>query len=239
MATETGVAGQPAYANPPILEASITIHIEPLAPDRFALLGRVGEKLGSGYHSCRLLSEYNAEYLDTSSASAGMVFSTDDGRLNVQARSDAFAFSQQTPYEGWESFLAEVRSAWEAYRAVVTPLSIRRLSVMYVNAVPFPFNIPLSDLFNTYPAIPNQSVLFNFLSMNYRIPIEEIPGGELSVLMMNLPHGEDSGRMLLANTFFFRVDKEESIWKAMPIIRKAKNSTFESQLKPILKERFK
>ena len=109
---------------------------------------------------------------------------------------------------------------------------------MYVNAVPFPFNIPLSELFNTYPAIPDQSVLFNFLSMNYRIPIDEIPGGEVAVLMMNLPRGEDSGMMLLANTFTFIVAEEESIWKAMPTIRKVKNSTFESQLKPILKERF-
>ena len=109
---------------------------------------------------------------------------------------------------------------------------------MYVNSIAFPLNIPLYELFNTYPAVPDKSTLFEFLSMNYRVAIEEVPHSFLSVLMMSLPRDPESGHMLLVNTFEFPVRKEDSLWATMPTIRKIKNSTFESQLKPALKETF-
>lgn len=238
MPSDPGTSGWPQYKHAPIVEASVTIYVDPLTPDHYAILGRVGEGLGPKYRVCRLLSDFNAEYLDVSSAVTGVVFSTEDGRENVQARSDGFAYSQQAPYEGWDKFLPEVRRAWEGYKSIVSPTELKRLSVMYVNLIQFPLGVPLSEFFNTYPVAPDPGTLFNSLTMNYRVAIPEIPGAEMSVLMVSLGRREHKGSVLLSNSFNFTVQKEEAVWAAMPVIRDIKNKTFESQLKPKIKVAF-
>jgi uncharacterized protein (TIGR04255 family) len=236
---EQGPASWPSYDKPPILEASLTIQIVPLEADRYALLGRVGDQLGPKFTKTQLLSEFNAKFIDVSGVASGMVYSTSDEKESVQARSDGFSFSKQAPYEGWDAFLPRAQEAWEAYKAVVSPIVPRVVSLKYVNNITFPLGIPLPELFNTYPTVPNSSALFDAISMFYKISISEIPGVQLSVLMTNLPASDNKGHMLLDNTLQFQSRDEGQIWPKMPQLRKLKNEIFESQLKPTLKEQFK
>jgi len=227
-----------SYATPPILEASITISISNLPPERYALLGMVGQKLGDAYPRAELLSEFRAGFLDLEPGTHGMAFTSRDGRCVVQARSDGFTFGQLKPYSGWDIFLDGAQSAWQAYKSVVSPIELRRLRVKYVNSIPFPLGIPLEKLFNTFPKMPDQSVLLESLSMHYRYAVEEIPRMIASVLMMNNGTPEESGRMLLDNTFTVPVRDDDDIWRLLPSIRKLKNDLFESQLTQSLKETF-
>lgn len=241
---EQGPTSWPSYDKPPILEASFTIQIEPLEAKRYALLGRVGERLGSRFTKTQLLSEFNSKFLDVSGAVSGMVYSTTDEKENVQARSDGFSFSRQAPYESWDVFLPRVQNAWEAYKAVVSPLVTKAVLLKYVNSITFPLGIPLRELFNTYPEMPDQSQLFDALSMFYRVTYAKMPDIHHSVFMTNLPIGkkaigEMKGRMLLDNTLEFNARDESEIWPRMPLLRKLKNEIFETQLKPVLKEQFK
>jgi uncharacterized protein (TIGR04255 family) len=242
---EQGPASWPSYDKPPILEASFTIQIEPLEAKRYALLGRVGERLGSRFTKTQLLEEFNSKFLDVSGAVSGMVYSTSDEKENVQARSDGFSFSRQAPYESWDVFLPQVQKTWEAYKAVVSPLVTKAVLLKYVNSITFPLGIPLHDLFNTYPAMPDQSQLFDAISLFYRVTYAKVPDIHHSVFMTNLPIGdkkalaEKKGRMLLDNTLQFNARDESEIWSRMPLLRKLKNEIFESQLKPVLKEQFK
>jgi uncharacterized protein (TIGR04255 family) len=231
-------AGSPHYARAPILEASITINVEPLPVERFAILGMVGEKLGASYPKAWVLSDFRSGYLEVSPGISGMVFATGDGRMIVQARSDGFSFSQREPYENWDTFLTAARGAWECYKLVVAPSKVLRLTIKYVNSIKFPTGVPLRQLFNTYPAAPDPDWLFESVSMHYRVSLSELPGLQLSVLMINNGTQEERGKMLIDNTFAIRVPNEDVIWEMMPAIRKIKNGIFESQLTPQLKATF-
>ncbi len=234
-----GPASWPAYEKPPILEASFTIQIAPLIPERYALLGLVRDKLGPKFTKTQLLSEFNNKFLDVSGAATGMVYTSTDEKESVQARSDGFSYSRQAPYEGWDAFLPGVQGAWEAFKAVVSPVVPRQISVKYVNSITFPLGVPLRELFNTYPAAPDPNQLFDAISMFYRVSLSEVPGLRLSVRMTNLPIGDSNGHMLLDNTFQFATADERQIWPLMPLLRKIKNDIFESQLMPVLKDKFK
>lgn len=234
-----GAASWPAYEKPPILEASLTIQIAPLQPERFALLGGVGARLNGDFSKTQLLAQFSSKYLDVSAAASGMVYSTPDDKETVQARSDGFSYSRQAPYLGWESFLPRAQEAWRAYVSVVSPLTLKSVLLKYVNSIMFPLGLPLHDLFNTYPAVPNPSQLFDAISMFYKLRPPEAPWVQLSVLMTNLPTSGTTGHMLLDNTLQFVVQNENDIWPRMPELRKLKNDIFESQLTPTLKEQFK
>ena len=169
----------------------------------------------------------------------GMVYLSADQRQGLQARTDGLSITQQAPYLGWEDLLARAREGWAVYRATIKPLGYKRLTVKYVNSVSFPLGIPLPDLFNTYPTAPDPDVLFEALSMHYRIPVDipfdGIKGASYSVLMVNLGSPEEMGKMLLDNTLSVPIGDEETLWNIMPAVRKIKNDLFESQLKPMLR----
>lgn len=236
--SEQGPSEWPSYASPPILEASFIIKIRPISTERFALLGRVGEMLGSKFPRAELLTDSKPKYLEVPSTVYGMVYTSEDESESVQARSDGFYFSRQAPYEGWRKFLEHARSAWGAYKEALSSLAIVEVQVRYVNSIPFPLGVPLHELFNTHPTYPDPSQLFDALTMFYRVTIQTEPRTELSVLMTNLPRGERYGYIMLDNTVSMTVTSESEVWEQIPTLRNIKNSVFESQLKPILKDQF-
>ena len=227
------------YDNAPIVEASFSVAVSALSPERLPLLGVVGKHLDSQYAKVRQLDELVNSRTEIPRDVIGIAFSTEDDRRTVQARSDGFTFSQQAPYDRWETFIEGARSSWEIYKNIVGPLTLRELSVKYVNIIEIPLGIPLRELFNTYPALPDSSTLLTSLSMYYQYDLAELPNTRLSVLMVSLGRGSGKGRVLLDNTVTARVSSEAAMWDALPPIRKIKNDMFEAQLSEKVKAEYK
>ena len=239
------------YRNPPILESTLTIDVDRIPVDRHAMLGRVDRNLDPSFTGVSTLSA--SGFSGTIASKVGIAFTTGDGKETVQATPDSLTFSCQAPYPGWDKFLARAQEAWAAYKAAVETVTARKCSVKYVNSIGIPINVPLRELFNTYPAIPEESPvqLFNAISMFYTMSITSLPGAELSVLMTSIqqnarftnpqsavPPPADGARILLDNTVTFRPSNEDEMWALMPEVRRVKNFAFESQLSPRLKEAF-
>jgi uncharacterized protein (TIGR04255 family) len=237
MSSDSGASEQLHYEHAPILEASVTIQIDPLPDDRQERLRDVGTNLGDKY-KVRKTSE-KGDDADDEPEIKKIAYLTEDEKHVVRAMPDGVTFSWQAPYDSWERFLPEVRRTWDCYSNAVGPVTVNELIVSYVNSIKIPIGVPLHDLFNTYPMLPNKDELLNELLMNYSIGLTD-PKGRLAVTMVwlgsrnpELPH------MLLSNRFNFAVSGEAEIWELMPRIRSIKNATFESQITPRLKETFK
>ena len=227
------------YENAPIVEAALTIGVHPLSLERYPLLGVVGKHLEKPFSKVRQLEDLAEDSSTVPKGVVGLVFSTEDSRKNIQARSDGFTFSQQAPYDRWETFVGDARSAWEIYKGVLDPLFVCELTVKYVNIIEIPLGIPLHELFNTYPTAPEASTLFSSLSMYYQFEVPELPKARLSVLMVSLGRSQGKGRILLDNTVAVPIPDEATMWTILPRIRKIKNDMFEAQLKPRLKAEYK
>ena len=211
MHLESAASASQQYGNPPILEASLTIHIVPIGPERHGLLGSVGQRLGKAFSKVEVLSDFQRGYIKPAAGAVGVVYTSEDDADSVQARSDGFSFSRQAPYEGWERFLPKAREAWLAYRDMVSPISIRAFSVKFINSISIPFGVPLPELFNTFPAYPNPSQLFDAITMSYKISLKEIDRAQLSVLMTNRPNAT----ILLDNTITVAARaSEDDIWES-------------------------
>jgi uncharacterized protein (TIGR04255 family) len=229
------------YSKPPIAEASIIISIKALESSDFSKLDTVGLALGTRFPGGRPLAE--SELRSTSrkaDTTVGMVFRSVDGKSIVQARSDAFQFSRKSPYDSWESFISDARDAWAAYTQTVGSVEIFRVAIKYVNLINIPMNVPLRELFNTYPTLPEADPLLGKMQMFYLVEVDE-PKGFLEVLMAFAGASSDGtrGRMVLANTLSYRVDDEDGLWAMMPSVRQAKNAIFESQITEQLRKDFR
>jgi uncharacterized protein (TIGR04255 family) len=238
MPSDAGSAPSRHYDRAPIIEASIIIGIKAIVSSDDAVFAQIGKLLGDAYPNTQTLAEFVTSRRQAKPNAAGMVFSSKDGKQIVQARSDGLRFTRQAPYDRWETFLPEARKAWEHYRDAVEPIDIIRLTVKYVNVISIPLGISLPRLFNTYPTIPWPERLLNSLQMRYAVDVPE-PTGQLSVLMVFLERGADhTGKMVLDNTFSFKVASEAEVWEMMPRVRRVKNETFESQITDELRKTF-
>jgi uncharacterized protein (TIGR04255 family) len=240
MPTDAGTGTARHYARAPIIEASIILEIGHLAGGSAELLPRVGECLGQDYPNAQDLADFLVARRETKPDASGVVYSSEDGRQIVQARSDRFQFTRQAPYDRWETFLTQGQRAWTCYKDVLGAIEVRRLVVKYVNIIQIPIGVPLRELFNTYPALPLPDQLLNDMQMRYSLTLEGGLHGHLTVFMVFLNPSPDrsSGRMALDNTFSFPVEDEAKMWDEMPRIRQIKNETFESQITDRLRETF-
>jgi uncharacterized protein (TIGR04255 family) len=78
-----------------------------------------------------------------------------DGREVLQCNVNAFAFSRLAPYEDWGQMRDRARNLWGLYVSIVKPVSVTRVSVRYINALPIPLPVPeLNDFFTAAPHVP-------------------------------------------------------------------------------------
>lgn len=235
MAIDGAASERLHYEHAPILEASLTIRIEPLPEERVETLREVAVNLGDEY---KTRVDEDAKEDGEDFERRGLVYVTEDEKHIVRVMRDGVTFSRQAPYDSWERFLPEVERTWDCYKRAVGPAKVQQLEVSYVNSIAIPMNIPLYELFNTYPKLPDQDELLTELLMNYSFA-RSVPKYKLSVTMVWLgSRNPELPQMLLANRFLFPVDSEEQMWNLMPTVRRIKNATFESQITPRLKETF-
>ncbi len=163
-----------------------------------------------------------------------------DNRYVARIRQTGFALTHLAPYDRWETFVAELKRTWTIYESVVAPSTLNGFFVRYVNKLAVPLEIPLHRFFNVYPAMPNRDTLFSRVLMVTETVLEEEPRGILTVFMYPALEEADLEAhvfpMVLGNSFFFKVQTMDAIWRSLDAVRRIKNATFESQLTDEMKE---
>src|SRR5258706_284033 len=85
----------------------------------------------------------------------GYFFKSADGKNIVQFRKDGFSFNRLHPYTSWGEVFPEAWRLWKIYATGSTPLELSRISVRYINPIPFPRpRIEYAHYLTAAPSIP-------------------------------------------------------------------------------------
>jgi uncharacterized protein (TIGR04255 family) len=233
---------QPHYDRAPITEAIIDLRVCFSESVELSRVSEVfaGEKavypdskrlrhgMGTFDFGSRVSSSATAE--DT-----GFAFTSATGRQVVQYRRNGFTFSQLAPYESWQPFSAEARRLWNIYRTGLSPSTVTRLAVRYINRIQLPaLSHDLSHWLNTYPNVAEgvSSSAAGFF-MHVTIPQPQI-GGDLTLVetVDEQSSANTNGPAIILDLDLFRIvdvpQDEESIWAFFEQLHERKNEVFEA-----------
>lgn len=159
-----------------------------------------------------------------------------DGREVLQCTVSAFSFSRLTPYQDWAHIRDSAKRLWDLYLSSVKPISVTRLAVRYINALPLPLPVAeLNDYFTSPPQVPAAlpQVMRAFLQ---RVVIfDEATNTFVAVIQAS---DEDAEARSLTNqaTIFFDIDASQQVnlssnnsnivWGKFEELRTFKNRVF-------------
>lgn len=227
------------YENAPITEALIDIRVNlPVSATGLRLLESVHGRVRGTYpgkkrtlHVLGRFSGGDAVGASATQTQTGFAFSSEDGRQVFQARHDGFTFSRLRPYVSWRELRDEARRLWEIYREVVTPETIDRVAVRYINQIDIPLPaIEHKDYFRTTPEV--SPVLPQGLSgffMQLQFPQPDF-GGLLILTQAAVPAPNPNTNSVILD---IDVSKEaaladdEEVWGLLEVLRDKKNEFFE------------
>jgi uncharacterized protein (TIGR04255 family) len=160
----------------------------------------------------------------------GYRFSSKDGRHIAQATTDEFLFSRLHPYTSWKEFKSEAQRIWEPYRDLVSPVSIKRVGLRFINRLSFPNPCDYDNYLKSPPVVPEglpQSVS-GFLT---QVMMED-PQNKVSSALIQVSHPSvdpDFSEVILdissSKQGDFDLD-EKKIWSMFDLLRDTKNCIF-------------
>jgi uncharacterized protein (TIGR04255 family) len=231
------------YNKAPIVEATLGIGV-PISADQSDLLKRVCQAL-EGEYPTRLAPEdlipagLTPASVSPQDADDIYVLKSADGKYVVRFAKGRFSLSRLEPYDRWESFSDEFRRTWSIFEAVIQPAELNGFWVRYINKLRTPLNRSLRDFFNVYPAWPDPTTLFSQLFLLVETTIDAPPGSLMVYMLPVIDEADLDGGfvpIILGNTFTFKAESVDAVWRNMDAVRKAKNSVFNSQLTDEMKE---
>ncbi|HVY82088.1 MAG TPA: TIGR04255 family protein [Steroidobacteraceae bacterium] len=145
----------------PITEAIVEVQVrfgDDRAPETFE---RLAEALARDYPQKELRRRLQVQFdlaankVDPSEGTLGYLFRSRDGAQVVQSTREGFSFSRLTPYENWNAMFGEAWRLWLVYREMFAPISVRRLSVRYINRLNLPGpELDFDDYLTSAPRLP-------------------------------------------------------------------------------------
>jgi uncharacterized protein (TIGR04255 family) len=150
----TGIRALPRriYKHPPIVEVILDISVQPVEGpterlDRlFDLLCEVPEDD---------LAEARARALFTSDGKTGYSLRDPERGFSVRAFVDRLGFARSGQYSRWEDFRDEAKKVWDYYLDAISPVTIKRASLRYINRLNLPKNpsVDLAAYLNVLPKL--------------------------------------------------------------------------------------
>lgn len=160
-----------------------------------------------------------------------------DGARHFQARKDAFAYLQRSPYSDWESFVGEAERLWHAYKSVARPVALLRIGSRFVNRIDIPgSSVELKDYFRTTAEVsPDLPQAISGLLLQIQLP-EVRPGIGCNIIAtLTTPAEPETVSAILDIDVFCTPDIDPSLltfdkdvrgWLSR--LRWAKNDVFEA-----------
>ncbi len=149
------------YKNSPIIEALCEFRFEPGQPWDLTIPGLLYEKIRQRFPLRRQANQFRVSFgpgqepAQAESQSTGrMQFFREDEKALVQVDRDLLVVNHLKPYPTWQHFLPLIREAFDAYRQVAEPSSVRRIGLRYINRIEIPGpRIELGDYFCFTPRL--------------------------------------------------------------------------------------
>lgn len=154
---------QKKYKNPPIVEALCEFRFEPSDVWNFTIPGKfhIHEKIKNEYPNIRHANVIEAT-VDTTGNNdpnvsvrkeiARIQLVQEDGKRLISLGPDVLSINVLKPYEGWEEFRPRILNALKAYWEVVSPKSVNRIGLRYINKIETPSeDVKLSTYFHIKP----------------------------------------------------------------------------------------
>ena len=243
---------QQHYEQAPIAEAIIDLRVGFTAPLEVAHLDAAFSNERERYPACKRLQQGLGQFefgprVSSSAATEeiGLAFISADEKQVVQFRRNGYTFSRLKPYESWQPFSNEARRVWEVYRRELSPGSIDRLAVRYINRIQLPRSIDdLSVWLKSYPEIAagvSKSVSGFF--MHVTIPQLDLNGALNLIETLDEGSSEKVGVAVILDVDLFRTvdvpQDEESIWDYFEQLHVRKNDVFEACITDKTRELFR
>lgn len=246
MAPEALVDGTLNLGHPPIIEAVLDFDCDlPPGMDLKAMESRARAKFAPRYPRFRfqMLHEHQFEQQrDQATFSArhdvqALQFLTDDEKQVVQARKQGFSFNRLAPYASLDDYLPEIRSSWDIYREIFSPLQVRIVRLRYLNRIVLPLkdgSVKFADYLAVGPQVCKPVGLSFRGFFNQNVAVEESTGNEINVVMATQTVDEQGQPIILDITVSKSGDLEADDWgnieARVQSLRRLKNRVFESTL---------
>lgn len=183
---------------PPIVEAVLDVRVNFAATPSMEALGSVAARLPGYVEANRI--EQLAYLLAGGGApppfpmppfEVGISYRSADGLYVVQSRRDGISLSRLKPYTDWDPMFEEMWRAWLAYREILRPDRVTRVSTRFINRIDSPAGQDLDEYFLVGPRLPEGAPPFltNFSSA-VGIPFREQKSN--AVLRLGMPTAGES-----------------------------------------------
>jgi uncharacterized protein (TIGR04255 family) len=237
------------YANAPITEAVLDIHIAP--PDGLSMQtlmqAYVGEEATYPIKKTPMVLQWQVTGGPETVASAttqtqtGFAFVGAGQDKVFQVRRDGFSFNKLRPYDRWESFRDEARRLWERYRRATQPTLVRMLSLRYLNRIDLPNPSELKDYFRIFPEVGREMPQYlDFFAVQLGMPMQDL-GAKLLLNQASVPSPTpEVASILLDIQIFLQAEggiREDAIWENFERFRIRKNQVFEACITDALRRR--
>jgi uncharacterized protein (TIGR04255 family) len=240
----------PRLSRAPIAEAAIEIRATLSLPVPEGVYDKFREAVAERYptHNAMrfLVPHFHIESesevrTETASSLVGVRLESSDKRTIVQAKSDGLVVSRLSPYESWETLIAEVRSLWAVYFEVFAPSAVMRLGVRYINRIDLDYidgRIDFDTVFTAAPQIPRglPQTLESFAT-RILMPIATHEATLAIVQALEAPTIDGAHFAVLdldAFTNTLMKPDTDDMWNQLERLREIKNMAFfESLLRPI------
>ncbi len=187
------VASSPRLTHPPIVEMVVDIDCDLPADIKFAdLEGRARERYLDRYPGFRRRlrqpprSGDSHQPLNIGEATAAFQLLGEEPQL-VQLRRDGFSFNRFAPYTDLDEYLPEIERTWRIFVDLVSPVTIRRIGLRYINRILLPSGegiVNLDEYLCLDSKLPEEIALKFTSVLNEYSAIEDVTGHEVKVRMV-------------------------------------------------------
>ena len=241
----------------PIVEALISIDVEPLGGEQTSKLYTAGQTLKPEYPESEPLNQLQIAFGVTFQPSGishqtshqgspyGHKFVSKDKRQLLLFRHNGFTFSRLPPYDRWDSFRSEARRIWNIYRDAVGPVTIKQFGLRYINRVLVPIGEPIERYLKLFPNIPDnpdgspRTIQGSYMRVDSML---EEPVGQLIIQQAMLPMMQEGFATLSLDfdlRFQFESSTEDYVWTTLETARHIKNQLFVDSLTSTFLETFR
>ncbi|MBK8305008.1 MAG: TIGR04255 family protein [Chloracidobacterium sp.] len=160
------------------------------------------------------------------------VFKNDRKQL-VQLRNNGFSFNRLAPYTTLDDYLPQIKSAWNTYIEIVSPIQVRMIRLRYVNRFLLPFegkSMRLEEYFKNSPQLPDEKNLVFLSFVNQYSAVERETGHQVISLLTTQPPENSELPIIFDNSGIAHVNMEPQNWKEIRAkilqLRDLKNNIF-------------
>ncbi len=186
-------AGSQRLTRPPIVEMVVDIDCDLPADVELAdLQERAKEVYSDRYPGFRLRFQQTTrsgdaqQQLNIREATYAYQFLGEEPQL-VQLRRDGFSFNRFAPYTDLDEYLSEIKRTWRIFVDLVSPVTIRRIGVRYINRILLPSGegiVNLDEYLYLGSKLPDEIALKFTSILNEYSAIEDVTGHEVKVRMV-------------------------------------------------------